>query len=156
MTASGFTSLMIAVQRSQGSQRRRPAERRPRPRVEEVARDLPSPQLAEGKGQVEPVVPGLPHPEDAAAAQLHAGGHGPAAGRLAVLEAVGGADPGEESGTGLEVVVVAVDAGGGELLRLAVPEQPERGRHLDLDLGADGAGRLADLLEQMPVRPPDG
>src|SRR5260370_1335911 len=119
--------------------KRHRAGRWPRPGIEEVAGDLSRAEAGEGERQVEPVVPRLPHAEDPPAAQLHPRGDHLAAGVDPVVEAVGGADLGEEAPTRLEVVGVTIDAGGGQPLPLTGPAPPPPPRHLRVAPAPAGA-----------------
>src|SRR5437870_13212814 len=91
-------------------------------------------ELGEIEREVDWLLQRLTHPEDAAAAQLHA--------RVArelgrpdpIVVGVRRADRREERPAGLEVVVVTAHAGGGESPRLVGLEQPERTRDLEAGL----------------------
>ena len=80
------------LQRLARGERRLPVERRSRTRVEQVDRDLARFQLGELEREVDALLEGLAHAEDAAAAELHARIAGEAGGADAVVVAVGRAD----------------------------------------------------------------
>ena len=90
--------------------------------------------------QLDPLVVGLAHPDQGAAAQLHAVVADQAAGVLALLPGVGGDHVGEEGPRRLEVVVVAVDAALGEPPGLVLGQQAGADRHVEAGPLAGPAG----------------
>src|SRR5690606_13885604 len=98
-------------------------EGRPGTRIEEVDRDRLDPEIAQGKGEIDPVGAFFAETENAAATRLHAGIARRPHGFCAILEGKRAADLGEEPLRRLEVVVVAADTGLREALRLARLQQ---------------------------------
>ncbi len=101
------------------------AERRTGARVEEVDRHLARLERRELEREVDTLRERLTHPEDPAAAELHAGVDREPRGRDAVVVGVGAADAREDLPAGFEIVVVAPHAGRREPLGLLDAEEPE-------------------------------
>ena len=94
--------------------------------------------------ELDPLRVGLAHPDEGAAAQLHAVvAHQPAGG-LALLPAVGGDHLREERPRRLEVVVVAVDAALGEAPGLVVGQEPGADGHVEPGPLPDQGHQLED------------
>ena len=123
------------------------AKWRARSRVEKIDRnglDLELPQL---ERQSDPVLGAFTHPHDAAAARFHARGLDRADGADPVIVAVGGADLGEVGAGAFQVVVEPGHAGRGELLRLALRQEPKGGADIDVEVRLDAPDRSADHVQ---------
>ena len=131
----GSASRNAAIVRSASEEsiERQVAERRAGARVEEVQRHLVRLELAELGGQLGALLERLAHPDQAAAAQLHAGLLDHRAGVPPLLVGVRGDDLGEVGAGGLEVVVVAVHAHVDQVVDLLLAEHAERRGDLDVD-----------------------
>ena len=101
-------------------------------------------ELLELEEELDPLLVGLAHADERAAAQLHAVVAHQPAGLLALLPGVGGDHLREERPRRLEVVVVAVDAALGEAAGLVVGEQPGADRHVEAGPVADHGHQLED------------
>ncbi len=128
-------------------------ERRAGPRVEQVHGHFARFERRQLEREVDALLEGLAHPEDAAATQLHARVDREARGGDAVVVGVCRADRREHLAARLEVVVVAADARCREPSGLVGGEEAERAGHLEPGVGLHGLDRVDDLREQALLGP---
>src|SRR5918994_2763722 len=120
--------------------------RSPKGVVEEVDGDLVRIQLGELERKLHSLLGSLAHADDPPCAELHADFLDQLAGLPALLPGVCGAGLGKEAPARLEVVVVAVNAKGGELNRLLPGEQTERASDVEVGLAAQHFYRPGDVV----------
>ncbi len=136
------------LQRLARREQRSFSERGARPRVEQVHRNLARFERRELEREVDALLQRLTHPNDAAATEFHADLGRQPRGRDSVVVRVRRADLGEHRAAGLEVVVVATHAPGGETFSLVAGEQPERARDNEPGFLPNGLHRVEDLGEE--------
>ncbi len=125
--------------------RRRAGQRRAGDRMQEIQRDDVRAQVADRKGEVHAVLVRLAHAHEAARAEFQAGVEGRPGRPHAVLKRVGGADGREEPGRGLQVVVVADEAGVDHAAGPLRRDRAETAAHAQ-------AGPAADVLAHVEAR----
>ncbi len=140
------------LQRLARAERRLPVERGARARVQKVDRHFARFQRRELEREVDALLEGLAHAEDATAAQLHTRVAGEASGADAVVVAVRRADGREQLAAGFEVVVVAAYTGRREAIGLFGGQQAEGARDFETGLALHRADRVDHASEQSLLR----